>query len=288
VEVGGAPVLMKEKHLRVPLKENGRTLMFKGWDFGPRAGELAAGTHVDAVFCLEEDSWSASRGYPGWGAVLKDVRPAALYLHAGGKLSFDPPDDAAAAYDEYVSDPAKPVPLMGNIVMGMAREYMVADQRFAASRPDVLVYSTEPLEQDVTIAGPLTPSLFVSTSGTDSDFDVKLIDVYPNDGNPGGYQQLVRGEPFRGRFRNGYDKPEAFEPNKTAKLEYAMPDVYHTFRRGHRIMVQVQSSWFPLTDRNPQKFVDIYKAKPEDFQKATERVYRSKQYPSAVKVGLLQ
>jgi putative CocE/NonD family hydrolase len=215
----------------------------------------------------------------------KEARPVALYLHAGGKLSFDPPDEEAG-YDEYVSDPNKPVPLVGNIVMGMAREYMVADQRFAAARPDVLVYRTEPLEQDVTLAGPLTPSLFVSTSGTDSDFAVKLIDVYPNDATPGGYQQLVRGEPFRGRFRNGYDKPEAFVPNQTVKLEFVMPDVYHTFRRGHRIMVQVQSSWFPLTDRNPQKFVDISKAKPEDFQKAIERVFRSKQFPSAVKVPL--
>jgi putative CocE/NonD family hydrolase len=177
---------------------------------------------------------------------------------------------------------------MGTIVMGMAREYMVADQRFAAQRPDVLVYATEPLDHDVTIAGPVTPSLFVSTSGTDSDFVVKLIDVYPNDATPGGYEQLVRGEPFRGRFRNGYDKPEAFVPNQTVKLEYVMPDIYHTFRRGHRIMVQVQSSWFPLTDRNPQKFVDIYKARPEDFQKATERVFHSKQFPSAVKVGLIQ
>jgi putative CocE/NonD family hydrolase len=215
----------------------------------------------------------------------KEARPAALYLHAGGKLSFDPPDDEAG-YDEYTSDPNKPVPLMGSIVMGMAREYMVADQRFAATRPDVLVYQTEPLEHDVTLAGPLTPRLFVSTSGTDSDFVVKLIDVYPNDATPGGYQQLVRGEPFRGRFRNGYDKPEAFVPNQTVKLEFAMPDVYHTFRHGHRIMVQVQSSWFPLTDRNPQKFVDISKAKPEDFQKATERVFRSKQFPSSVKVQL--
>jgi len=217
----------------------------------------------------------------------KDAKPEALYLHAGGKLSFDPPEDAAG-YDEYISDPNRPVPYMGTIVMGMAREYMVADQRFAAQRPDVLVYATEPLDHDVTIAGPVTPSLFVSTSGTDSDFVVKLIDVYPNDATPGGYEQLVRGEPFRGRFRNGYDKPEAFVPNQTVKLEYVMPDIYHTFRRGHRIMVQVQSSWFPLTDRNPQKFVDIYKARPEDFQKATERVFHSKQFPSAVKVGLIQ
>ena len=141
------------------------------------------------------------------------------------------------------------------------------------------------------IAGPITASLQVSTSGTDSDFVVKLIDVYPGDyPDPtppagaqgprpanavrmGGYQQLVRGEPFRGRFRNSFEKPEAFVPNQPARIDYAMPDVYHTFRKGHRIMVQVQSSWFPLTDRNPQKFVEILKAKPADFQKATERVF---------------
>jgi putative CocE/NonD family hydrolase len=152
----------------------------------------------------------------------------------------------------------------------------------------VLVYVSEPLERDLTIAGPVTPSLKVSTSGTDSDFDVKLIDVYPDDypdaaggqgpGRSGvvmaGYQQLVRGEPFRGRFRTSLSRPEPFTPNKPEKLEFVMPDVCHTFRPGHRIMVQVQSSWFPLTDRNPQKFVDIAKASEADFVKAFERVYR--------------
>ncbi len=136
---------------------------------------------------------------------------------------------------------------------------------------------------DVTIAGPLSPALAVSTSGTDSDFDVKLIDVYPDDyPNPepspaavpmAGYQQLVRGEPFRGKFRHSMEKPEPFVPGRREKIEFAMPDVFHTFRAGHRIMVQVQSSWFPLTDRNPQKFLDIPKAKASDFEKAVERVY---------------
>src|SRR5262249_20932315 len=153
---------------------------------------------------------------------------------------------------------------------GMTREHMTEDQRFASTRSDVLVYQTEPLTSDVTMAGPLKPTLFVSTSGTDSDFVVKLIDVYPdnfpdNDPNPGGvrmggYQQLVRGELMRGRFRDSYENPEPFTPNKPTQLEYVMPDVYHTFRQGHRIMVQVQSSWFPLADRNPQTFVDIYNA----------------------------
>jgi putative CocE/NonD family hydrolase len=179
----------------------------------------------------------------------------------------------------------------------MTREHMTEDQRFAASRTDVLVYQSEPLESDVTIAGPLTPSLFVSTTGTDSDFVVKLIDVYPDDSpdnnpNPagvrmGGYQQLIRGELMRGRFRNSFEKPEAFTPGKMEKIEYVMPDIYHTFRPGHRIMVQIQSSWFPLADRNPQKFVDIYNAKASDFQKAIERVYHSPTAGSRVMVNVL-
>jgi putative CocE/NonD family hydrolase len=205
-----------------------------------------------------------------------------LYFREGGKLSFDAPSNAEG-FDEYTSDPSRPVPYLGYPARGMTADYMTDDQRFASKRPDVLVYQTEPLEEDVTIVGPIRALLNVSTSGTDSDFVVKLIDVYPPEypnPNPvvtpmGGYQQLVRGEPFRGRFRNSFEKPEPFEPNKLAKIDYEMPDVYHTFRRGHRIMVQIQSSWFPLIDRNPQKFVEsIPNAKPTDFQKATQRLYR--------------
>src|SRR5262245_16223308 len=167
----------------------------------------------------------------------------------------------------------------------------------------VLVYKTEPLEEDLTIAGPIKVGLNVSTSGTDSDFVVKLIDVYPGDfptpaappGQPapanaikmGGYQQLVHGEPFRAKFRNGFEKPEPMAPNQPAAINFEMPDVYHTFRRGHRVMVQIQSSWFPLIDRNPQKFVDIPKAKPEDFQKATQRVYRSRGLNSSMTVSVV-
>jgi putative CocE/NonD family hydrolase len=171
---------------------------------------------------------------------------------------------------------------------------MTDDQRFASTRTDVVVYATGELESDVRIAGPLNPRLFVSTTGTDSDWVVKLIDVYPDDypspsPNPtgirmAGYQQLVRGEAFRGKFRNSFEKPEPFTPGRVEKVEYVMPDVAHTFRRGHRIMVQVQSSWFPLIDRNPQKFEDIYAAKAADFQKATQRVYRSAAQPSGVVV----
>jgi putative CocE/NonD family hydrolase len=248
--------------------------------------------HLPEAFVFETGT-NVWRKYDAWPP--KNVRQASLYLQTGGKLSFTAPADES--FDEYISDPAKPVPYIAEQAAGMTREHMTEDQRFAASRTDVLVYQTEPLDHDVTIAGPLTPSLFVSTTGTDSDFVVKLVDVYPDDypdnvPNPagvrmGGYQQLVRGELMRGRFRNSYSKPEPFTPGKTEKLEYVMPDVNHTFRQGHRIMVQVQSSWFPLADRNPQTFVDIYTAKASDFKKATERVYHSRSASSRVMINVI-
>jgi putative CocE/NonD family hydrolase len=232
----------------------------------------------------------------------KAAQPKTLYFHAGGKLSFVPPSEAKGV-DEYMSDPNHPVPFVGYTTDTVPQRYMVDDQRFASYRPDVLVYQTDPLEEDVTIAGPISPKLKVSSSGTDSDFDVKLIDVYPEDYpdpdggasqgkrildapplHMGGYQQLVRGEPFRAKFRNSWEKPEPLTPVKEANINFEMPDIYHTFRRGHRIMVQVQSSWFPLTDRNPQTFTDIPNAKPEEFQKATEQVFRQKGAASGVEV----
>ncbi len=236
------------------------------------------------------------RKYDAWPP--KNTVPMTLYFHSGGLLSFAPPQAGAVeAYDEYVSDPAKPVPFIPNIAIGMTDEHMLDDQRFAASRTDVLVYATPPLTEDVTIAGPIAPSLSVSTSGTDSDWVVKLIDVYSGDfpnpsPNPagvqmGGYQQLVRGEVMRGKFRNSFETPEPFVPGEVTKVEYTMPDAYHTFRRGHRIMIHIQSSWFPLVDRNPQKFMDIYHAKPEDFQKATLRVYGSSTNGSRLQLQVL-
>lgn len=203
-----------------------------------------------------------------------------LYLAPEGKLATQPP--AAASHEEYISDPAKPVPYIPTVTVAVSNTYMTEDQRFAAARPDVLVFKTEPLDRDVTIMGPIGVDLKVSTSGTDSDFDVKLIDVYPGDypeptppgpTRLGSYQQLVRGEPFRGKYRKSIEKPEPFVPNQPDRIQFEMPDIAHTFRRGHRIMVQVQSSWFPLTDRNPQKFMDIPKARNSDFVKATQRVY---------------
>jgi putative CocE/NonD family hydrolase len=243
------------------------------------------------VFETGTNVWRQYDAWPPRGSTEKQ-----LYFGPHGTLSFNPPA-GGEEFDEYVSDPAKPVPFIGETQYGMTREHMTEDQRFAARRPDVLVFQTEPLADDVTVAGPLRSSLYVSTTGGDSDFIVKLIDVYPDsfpdpDPNPkgvhmGGYQQLIRGEAMRGRFRNSFEKPEAFEPGKVAKVEYAMPDVNHTFRKGHRIMVQVQSSLFPLVDLNPQKFVDIYNAKITDFQKATERVYHSAPAASSVSVNIL-
>ncbi len=226
-----------------------------------------------------------------------NVQARTLYFHQGGKLSFEAPKgEPAGAYDEYVSDPAKPVPFMDEVVISMSYDYMTADQRWAGRRPDVLVYSTEPLEEDLTVAGPVVPKLMVSTSGTDSDWIVKLIDVYPDrytnakgevEGKLSGYEQLLRGNVMRGKFRNSLSKPEPFVPGRPTPVEFQMEDVYHTFRRGHRIMVQVQSSWFPLINLNPQKFVNINTASESDFQKATERVYRSAKFGSGVQVGVV-
>lgn len=201
-------------------------------------------------------------------------------------------------YDEYVSDPRRPVPYIEKTSPRMENDYMTADQRFASRRPDVLVYQTPVLTEDVCVAGPIEVELHVSTTGTDSDFVVKLIDVYPDDfpdpdPNPtgvkmGGYQQLVRGEPFRGKYRNSLSKPEPFEPGKPAVIKFSMPDIGHSFRSGHRIMVQVQSSWFPLFDRNPQTFCDIYSCGDDAFRTATQRVYRSEAMPSSVTLRVVK
>ena len=240
------------------------------------------------------------RNFDSWPPPA--AQPRTLYFRASGKLSFDPPTEAAGV-DEYVSDPNHPVPFVGYTTDTVPQRYMVDDQRFASYRPDVLVYQTEPLDEDVTIAGPISPRLKIASSATDSDFDVKLIDVYPDDypdpdpglhgnkhmlGTPpvhmGGYQELLRGEPFRAKFRSSWEKPEPLAPGKQTEIDFTMPDLFHTFRRGHRIMVQVESSWFPLTDRNPQTFTDIPGARPEQFQKATEQVFRQKDAASGVQV----
>jgi hypothetical protein len=210
-----------------------------------------------------------------------------IYLHANGRLSFEPPATNESAFDEYLSDPANPVPYVEHPPTQVAADYMYGDQRFVAKRADVLTYVSDPMSQDLTIAGPVSPRLQVSTTGTDSDFDVKVIDVYPSDSVNAGYEQLVRGEPMRAKFRNSFSKPEAMVPDAITQLNFDMPDVNHTFLRGHRIMVQVQSSWFPLTDLNPQKFIDTARATQSDFAKATERVYHTPQAPSAIRVRVI-
>ncbi len=237
------------------------------------------------VFETGTNQW---RKFATWPPVEAKATP--VYLDAKGKLAWHSGEEG---FEEYVSDPAKPVPYIGGLIRPQVlNTYMTDDQRFASGRPDVLVFKSDVLDHDVTMAGDIGVDLKVSTTGTDSDFVVKVIDVFPNDApdynNPppagtaaglgavsvmGGYQQLIRGEPFRGKFRKSFEKPVPFVPGKPDRIEFALPDVEHTFRAGHRIMVQIQSSWFPLTDRNPQKFMEIPKALATDFTKATERVY---------------
>jgi len=223
--------------------------------------------------------WRAFDAWPPKSATTKSI-----YLQPGGKLSFSPPSGSGQpGYDEYVSDPDNPVPFTSAKTTGMRPDYMALDQRFGSSRPDVLVYATDPLENDVTIAGSIRPHLYVATSGTDSDWIVKVIDVDPATG----FQHLVRGDAMRGKFRNSYSKPEPFVPGKVERVAFDTDDVLHTFQRGHQIMVAIQSTWFPLVDRNPQTFVDIYNAQASDFKKATQRVYRSGSQASRIEVRVL-
>lgn len=246
------------------------------------------------VFETGSNQW---RSYGQWPP--KEAKEKNLYFNAGGKLSFTPPSEKSdQANDSYISDPNKPVPFSAEIRTSQGHLWMVEDQRFAARRPDVLVYQSDVLTEDVTIAGPIIASLYVSTTGTDADWIVKLIDVYPGDAsdnkpNPckvrmGDFQMLVGADVFRGKYRNSYEKPEPFVPNKVTKIEYDLRDKCHCFCKGHRIMVQVQSTWFPVIDRNPQKFVDIYHAEESDFQKATHKVYRSATHSSHLKLKVLE
>ncbi len=241
------------------------------------------------IFFTGENQWHQLTQWP-----LANVKATDMYLQKTGKLSYTPLIEKVTGYTEYISDPAKPVPYTEDVHFRRTREYMTDDQRFAARRPDVLVYQTEALTEDVTLAGPLIADLKVSLSTTDADFIVKLIDVFPDDfkypavaaiptagrnfpqAGPymmNNYQMLVRGEVMRGKFRNSFEKPEPFVPGKATEVKYTLPDIAHTFKKGHRIMVQVQSTWFPLVDRNPQKFTDIYKVSESDFQKSTIRIY---------------
>ncbi|MFW6124094.1 MAG: CocE/NonD family hydrolase [Acidobacteriota bacterium] len=244
------------------------------------------------VFVTGLNQWKSYQHWPP-----EETKEKNLYFHANEKLSFEPPS-GKDNNDSFISDPNKPVPYTAEIRTSQGHLWMVEDQRFAARRPDVLVYQTDILKEDVTVAGPLIASLYVSTTGTDADWVVKLIDVYPGDApdnkpNPcgvrmGHFQMLVGADVFRGKYRNSYEQPEPFTPNEITKIEYDLRDKCHCFKKGHRIMVQIQSTWFPLIDRNPQKYVDIYHAQESDFQKATHRVYRSVKFPSHLTIRILE
>jgi putative CocE/NonD family hydrolase len=240
------------------------------------------------IFNTGTNQWKTFEQWPPAATQAQTI-----YFQPSGALTFAPAT-APESFAEYVSDPSKPVPYTDGIFARRNNEYMIEDQRFAARRPDVLVFQTAPLTEDLTLAGPLTADLFVTTTGTDADFIVKLIDVQPDTArnptpNPknlqlAGYQRLVRAEVIRGRFRNSFEKPEPFQPGQIAEVKYELPDVLHTFKKGHRLMIQVQSSWFPLVDRNPQTFVDTSEAEEKDFVKATLRLYHDAQRPSGLRV----
>lgn len=244
------------------------------------------------IFVTGSNEWKKFSAWPP-----QETEQRTLYLQPQGKLSFDKVQ-RTDSWDEYVSDPNSPVPYQAGVQTRRTREYMIDDQRFASRRPDVKVYQTDVLTADITLAGPVLANLVISTSGTDVDYVVKLIDVYPENEpvpvpNPknlimGGYQMLVRGEIMRGKYRNSFEKPEPFVPGLVTKVNYALPDVAHTFKKGHRIMIQVQNSWFPLADRNPQQFMDIYQAEPADFRKATQRIFHDVHNASAIIVNVLK
>jgi putative CocE/NonD family hydrolase len=225
---------------------------------------------------------------PSWPA--ENMKMETFVLADQGKIYQGKKSANLSSFETYISDPAKPVPYISDNYMIKSkpkrhyREYMDDDQKFTSRRTDVLVYTTPILTSDLVLGGPIVADLMVAMSGTDADFVVKLIDVYPdnfeyannqNDYLMSGYQQLVRGEIMRGKYRNSFEKPEAFVPNKPTQVKFALPDIAHTFQKGHRLMIQIQSSWFPLVDRNPQQFMDIYQAKDSDFKKATIKIFNN-------------
>jgi uncharacterized protein len=248
------------------------------------------------LFQTGSDNWVQFDSWPPREAQIRN-----LYFHENGKLSFDPPQsDSAEASDSYVSDPAHPVPYRHRPVdmtypedhPGSWYTWLVQDQRFVDERPDVLTWQTDELTQDLTLAGQVTAKLFASTTGSDSDWIVKLIDVYPqkdaDDWKLSGYELMISDEIFRGRYHNSYEKPEALKPGEVTPFTIDLHSQDHVFRKGHRIMVQVQSTWFPLYDRNPQKFVpNIFQANDSDYQLATQHIYRSKQHASSVEIMVL-
>ncbi|MGZ3908860.1 MAG: CocE/NonD family hydrolase [Flavisolibacter sp.] len=253
-------------------------------------GSLAEAT----VFFTGENKW---KQFPQWPPAQSQTQD--LYLQTGGSLEWNKPT-AKNAFTEYLSDPSKPVPYTEDVHLNRTREYMTDDQRFASRRPDVIVFQTDILDKDLTLAGGLHADLFASISTTDADFVVKLIDVFPDSFSYSlpspynvnypmqGYQMLVRGEVMRGKYRKSFEKPEPFVPQKVEEVGFNLADVAHVFKKGHRIMIQIQSSWFPLVDRNPQKFENIYEAKDKDFQKADIRIYHDAAHPSHIQLPVLR
>lgn len=250
------------------------------------------------IFLTGENEWKQFDQWPPAGTDFKE-----LYFFEEGRLEWNKPA-SRSGYSEYISDPSKPVPYTEDVHFNRTREYMVDDQRFAGRRPDVLSFSTPVLDEDVTVTGVVTADLLTSISTTDADFVVKLIDVFPDnlsynevdiysDKDPlnnypmGGYEMLVHGEVFRGRYRNSFEDPRPFVPDRIERVKYDIGDVAHTFKKGHRIMVQIQSSWFPLVDRNPQKFVNIYEALESDFQKSTIRIHHNNKNASKIIIPVL-
>ncbi|WP_426492861.1 CocE/NonD family hydrolase [Hymenobacter sp. 102] len=280
VAYGESPSLYYQKEIEAPF--------FKSY---LKDGKPAAVPEA-TVFEGGTNRW---RTFDAWPP--KAAKERTMFFLPNGTIGFEQPA-TGAEFDQFLSDPAHPVPFTEATAVGMTREYMTDDQRFAARRPDVLTYQTPVLTEDLTLAGPIDALLQVATTGTDADWVVKIIDVYPDDtpNNPllnpavklGGYQQMVRSEVMRGRFRNSFSKPEAFVPGQVTAVPFVVQDLCHTFRKGHRLMVQVQSTWFPLVDRNPQTFVpNIFEADEKDFQAATHRLYHSPQHASHLRVRVL-
>jgi len=257
-----------------------------------------------SVFFTGENNWKQFNEWPP-----KSMENQYLYLRSNGELllnsqaikATDQPTESGKSFDAYISDPAHPVPYTEDVHIKRTREYMTDDQRFASRRPDVVTYESLVLDNDMTLAGPVVADLWFSLSTTDADFVVKVIDVFPDDFKydekmkgkeaeypMGGYEMLVRSEIMRGKFRNSFEDPEPFVPGEITSVKWTLPDVAHTFKKGHKIMIQIQSSWFPLADRNPQKFVNIYDAREDDFQKAEIRIYRDATHASRIVLPVLE
>lgn len=261
-------------------------------------GEGEGPAHRVSVFHTGKNEWEFGDTWP-----VRSVREVPIYLHEGGRISGEAPSETAS-FTEYISDMSRPVPYTANPTRYRTKEYMIDDQRFATARPDVITFVSDTLTDSLTLAGPIEVELQVAIGSTDADFMVKLIDVFPENytypeeakkyvADPrypmSGYQLMVRGELFRGRYREGFDSPKAFTPDSITPVKYTLYDVAHTFLPGHRLMIQVQSSWFPIIDRNPQKFIDTYQCSVEDFEmRMPVKVYHQKDAASRIVVRVAE